>query len=80
MSERAPAGRTLLRCHAYLRPCWSWIPIGFLCILCMHASDACSLIAPQLVRAVVDRGIGGRGASLGRPRRPAGAAAAPPCG
>jgi len=56
MSERVPAGRTLLRCYSYLRPYWGRCAGG---LAGMLASDACSLLSPQLIRAIVDRGIGG---------------------
>jgi len=45
-----------------LPPYWPWNLVGFACML---ASDACGLIAPQLIRAVVDGGV-----PLGQSRRP----------
>jgi ATP-binding cassette subfamily B multidrug efflux pump len=57
MSERVPAGRTLLRCYGYLRPYWLRCVGG---LAGMFASDVGTLLAPQLIRAAVDRGIGGR--------------------
>jgi ATP-binding cassette subfamily B multidrug efflux pump len=54
---RVPGTRTLLRCYAYLRPYWPWCVGG---LLGMLLSDALNLLSPQLIRAVVDRGIAGR--------------------
>jgi ATP-binding cassette subfamily B multidrug efflux pump len=57
MSRQVPAGRTLLRCYAYLRPYWPRCLGG---LAGMLVADACSLLSPQLIRAIVDRGIGAR--------------------
>ncbi len=45
----------LLRCYGYLRPYWHFIAGGYVILL---ISDALLLINPQLIRQIVDRGIG----------------------
>ena len=57
MSGRVPGGRTLLRCYSYLRPYWLRCAGG---LAAMLLADGVSLLSPQLIRAVIDRGIGGR--------------------
>ena len=53
---RKPAGRTLLRCYAYLRPYWPRCLGG---LAGMLLADGVNLLSPQLIRAIVDRGIVG---------------------
>jgi ATP-binding cassette subfamily B protein len=55
--ERRHGARTLLRCYSYLRPYWPRCLVG---LAGMLAADALNLLAPQLIRTIVDRGIGGR--------------------
>ena len=57
MSGGVPGGRTLLRCYSYLGPYWPRCAGG---LAAMLLADGVSLLAPQLIRAVIDRGIGGR--------------------
>ena len=57
MSGGVPGGRTLLRCYSYLGPYWPRCAGG---LAAMLLADGVSLLAPQLIRSVIDRGIGGR--------------------
>ncbi len=57
MSERPHGARTLLRCYSWLRPYWPRCLGG---LAGMLAVDALNLLAPQLIRAIIDRGIAGR--------------------
>ena len=54
---RTPGARTLLRCYSYLGPYWPRCAAG---LAAMLLADGVSLLSPQLIRAVIDRGIGGR--------------------
>ena len=54
---RTPGARTLLRCYSYLGPYWPRCAGG---LAAMLLADGVSLLSPQLIRAVIDRGIGGR--------------------
>ena len=49
------AGRILLRCFSYLRPYWRWSAPAYLALLVI---DALNMLIPQLIRWIVDRGIG----------------------
>ena len=53
---RTPAVRTLRRCYAYLRPYWPRCAGG---LAGMLLADSLNLLSPQLIRAIVDRGIVG---------------------
>ncbi len=55
--EQRHGARTLLRCYSYLRPYWPRCLGG---LAGMLAADALNLLAPQLIRTIVDRGIAGR--------------------
>ncbi len=63
-SRPAPApsgGRILLRCFGYLRPYWRLTASAYLIIL---GINALALVIPQLIRWIVDRGIGGQDVGL----------------
>jgi ATP-binding cassette, subfamily B, multidrug efflux pump len=57
MKQRPHGARTLLRCYSWLRPYWPRCLGG---LAGMLAADALNLLAPQLIRTIIDRGIGGR--------------------
>jgi len=54
-----PAGslRILFRCYSYLKPYWLLV-VG--ACVAMAAGDAIVLVNPQLIRIIVDKGIGGK--------------------
>ena len=51
----ASAGRLLLRCYGYLRPYWRSVAGAYVALL---GVNGLSLIVPQLIRYIVDQGIG----------------------
>jgi ABC-type multidrug transport system fused ATPase/permease subunit len=53
--RKSGAGRILLRCFSYLRPYWRWSAPAYLTLLVI---DALNMVIPQLIRRIVDRGIG----------------------
>lgn len=57
----ASSGRILLRCYRYLRPYWLPTGAGYLLLV---AITGLSLLIPQLIRYIVDRGIQGGDTSV----------------
>jgi ATP-binding cassette subfamily B multidrug efflux pump len=53
-------GRILFRCYSYLRPYW-WLTAG--AYLMLLGIDGLALLIPQVIRWIVDRGIGGQDTS-----------------
>ncbi|MFN2155081.1 MAG: ABC transporter ATP-binding protein [Anaerolineae bacterium] len=59
--KKASSARILLRCYRYLRPYWLPTLGGYLLLV---AITGLSLLIPQLIRTIVDRGIDGGDTSL----------------
>jgi ABC-type multidrug transport system fused ATPase/permease subunit len=59
--KKAGSARILLRCYRYLRPYWLPTLGGYLLLV---AITGLSLLIPQLIRTIVDRGIDGGDTSL----------------
>jgi ABC-type multidrug transport system fused ATPase/permease subunit len=57
----AGSGRILLRCYGYLRPYWRPAAGAYLLLV---AITGLSLLVPQIVRWIVDRGIEGQDSAL----------------
>ena len=54
---RPGGGRALWRCMSYLRPYWPFVVGSYLLLL---SNNGISLAIPQIIRSIVDQGIGGR--------------------
>jgi len=54
LTYKPGAIRTLLRCYSHLRPYWRTETAAYLALLVM---DVLTLLVPQLIRRIVDRGI-----------------------
>ena len=50
-------GKLLLRCYAYLKPHWRLVIGSYLCLL---GINALTILLPQFIRGIIDRGISGQ--------------------
>ena len=54
---RPNMGKLLLRCYAYLKPHWRLVAGSYLCLL---GINALTILLPQFIRGIIDRGISGQ--------------------